>query len=109
MKAYMSDAARWHRSHQITPSLCWLVLLSVLHKLELSGKKETQLRIDSQMVVAHAFKPSTREAEAGRSLELEASLVYRVSFRTARATQRNPGGGLRGELPPSDWPTEEFF
>jgi hypothetical protein len=33
-------------------------------------------------VVAHALNPSTREAEAG--------LVYRVSSRTARATQRNP-------------------
>jgi hypothetical protein len=40
-------------------------------------------------VVAQTFNPSTREAEAGGS-ELEASLVYRVSFRTARATQRNP-------------------
>jgi hypothetical protein len=33
-------------------------------------------------VVVHAFNPSTREAEA--------SLVYKVSSRTARATQRNP-------------------
>jgi hypothetical protein len=33
-----------------------------------------------------SFRP--REAEAGRS-EFEASLVYRASFRTARATQRN--------------------
>jgi hypothetical protein len=40
-------------------------------------------------VVAHAFNPSTREAEAGRS-EFEASLVYKVSSRTARAVQRNP-------------------
>jgi hypothetical protein len=39
-------------------------------------------------VVAHAFNPSTREA--GRQIsEFEASLVYRVSSRTARATQRN--------------------
>jgi hypothetical protein len=38
-------------------------------------------------VVAHAFNPSTREAEAG---EFEATLVYRVSSRTARAIQRNP-------------------
>jgi hypothetical protein len=37
--------------------------------------------------VAHAFNPSTQEAEAG---EFKASLVYRVSSRTARATQRNP-------------------
>jgi hypothetical protein len=40
-------------------------------------------------VVAHAFNPSTWVAEAGR-FELEASLVYKVSSRTARATQRNP-------------------
>jgi hypothetical protein len=39
--------------------------------------------------VAHAFDPSTQEAEAGGSLEFEASLFYRVSSRTARATQRN--------------------
>jgi hypothetical protein len=41
-------------------------------------------------VVAHAFNPSTWEAEAVGFLELEASLVYMVSSRTARAKQRNP-------------------
>jgi hypothetical protein len=41
-------------------------------------------------MVAHAFNPSTQEAEAGGFLEFEASLVYRVSSRTARAIQRNP-------------------
>jgi hypothetical protein len=41
-------------------------------------------------MVAHAFNPSTWEAEAGGFSEFEASLVYRVSSRTARATQRNP-------------------
>jgi hypothetical protein len=41
-------------------------------------------------VVAHAFNPSTGEAEAGRFLSFEASLVYKVNSRTARATQRNP-------------------
>jgi hypothetical protein len=40
--------------------------------------------------VVHAFNPSTQEAEAGGFLEFEASLVYRVSSRTARATQKNP-------------------
>jgi hypothetical protein len=45
-------------------------------------------------VVAHAFNPSR-----GRWIsEFEASLVYKVSSRTARAAQRNPvsknqGGG----------------
>jgi hypothetical protein len=38
--------------------------------------------LQGRAVVAHAFIPSTWEAEA--------SLVYRVSSRTARATQRNP-------------------
>jgi hypothetical protein len=41
-------------------------------------------------MVANAFNPSTREAEAGRFLSFEASLVYKVSSRTARAIQRNP-------------------
>jgi hypothetical protein len=40
-------------------------------------------------MVGHAFNPSTREAEAG-GFEFEGSLVYRVSSRTATATQRNP-------------------
>ena len=40
-------------------------------------------------MVAHAFDPSTWEAEAGGSLIFKASLVYRVSSRTARAAQRN--------------------
>jgi hypothetical protein len=38
-------------------------------------------------LVAHAFNPSAWEAETGGFL-FEASLVYRVSSRTA--TQRNP-------------------
>jgi hypothetical protein len=40
-------------------------------------------------VVAHAFNPSSREAEAS-GFEFEASLVYKVSSRTARAIQKNP-------------------
>jgi hypothetical protein len=40
-------------------------------------------------VVAHLY-PSAWETEAGESLESEASLVYRISSRTARAIQRNP-------------------
>jgi len=39
-------------------------------------------------VVGQAFIPSTPEAEAGRSLEFKANLVYRASSGTARATQR---------------------
>jgi hypothetical protein len=40
-------------------------------------------------MVVHAFNPSTWEAEAGGFLEFKASLVYKVSSRTARAIQRN--------------------
>ena len=43
-------------------------------------------------VVAHTFNPSTQKAE-GRCRqisEFEASLVYKVSSRTARSIQRNP-------------------
>jgi hypothetical protein len=51
-----------------------------------------KIKEDSKyQVVIHAFNPSTQEAEAGRSLEFKASLVYyRVSPRTARATKINP-------------------
>jgi len=38
---------------------------------------------------AHAFNPSTREAEAGRFLSLRPAWS-RVSSRTARAIQRSP-------------------
>jgi hypothetical protein len=41
-------------------------------------------------MVTHFFNPSTREVEAGGFLSLRASLVYRVSSRTARVIQRNP-------------------
>jgi hypothetical protein len=42
-------------------------------------------------MVTNAFNPSTWEAERGRWIsEFEASLIYKVSSRTARATQRNP-------------------
>jgi hypothetical protein len=42
-------------------------------------------------VVVHTFNPSTWEAEAGRFLSLRSAYsVYRMSSRTARATQRTP-------------------
>ena len=40
-------------------------------------------------VVVHGFNPSTWEAKAGDLCEFKASLVYRMSSRTAKATQRN--------------------
>ena len=39
-------------------------------------------------MVVHTFNPSTQETEADRS-EFKASLVYKASSRTARATQKN--------------------
>jgi hypothetical protein len=47
-------------------------------------KKENKLAM-----VAYLFNPNPQEAEADLC-EFEASLVYRVNSRTARATQRNP-------------------
>jgi hypothetical protein len=44
---------------------------------------------NSQAVVVHAFNPSTWKAKAGIS-EFEASLVYRVSSRTAMAMPKEP-------------------
>ena len=41
-------------------------------------------------VVAHACNPSTLGGRGRQISEFEASLVYRVSSRTARAIQRNP-------------------
>ena len=41
-------------------------------------------------MMVHAFNPSTQKAEAGKISEFQASLVYRVSSRTARAIQRKP-------------------
>jgi hypothetical protein len=41
-------------------------------------------------VVAHAFNPSNLGGRGRRISEFEASLVYKVSSRTARAIQRNP-------------------
>ena len=46
--------------------------------------------IISQAVVVHACNLSTWEAEKKDFCEFKANLVYRVSSRTARATQRNP-------------------
>ena len=40
-------------------------------------------------MVAQAFSPSTRKAEAGGQSEFKASLVYIMSSRTARATKRD--------------------
>ena len=48
--------------------------------------KESKLR----QMLAHAFNPCTQRQRQAELLEFEASLVFRVNSRTARATQRNP-------------------
>jgi hypothetical protein len=50
----------------------------------------SQNDLPSRAVVAHTFNSGTREAEMQADFEFESSLVYRVSSRTAKATQRNP-------------------
>jgi hypothetical protein len=54
--------------------------------------RTTKTRVKKKSVrpglTANSFNPSTWEAEAGRS-EFEASLVYRMSSKIARATQKN--------------------
>ena len=67
-------------------------MLNVKIYLDIKANTQTnkQTLHFSQAVVVHAFNPSTQEAEAGQSLEFEASLVYRMSSRTVRTTQRNP-------------------
>ena len=51
--------------------------------MPLSSKKQKTLDM-----VVHAFNPSIIEEEAGRS-KFKATLVYRSSSRTVRATKRN--------------------
>jgi hypothetical protein len=41
-------------------------------------------------MVAHFFNPSTRRGRGRWISEFKASLVYKVSSRTARAIKRNP-------------------
>ena len=53
-------------------------------------KNKTKKSTSSQLVVAHFCSPSTLEGRGRWISEFEASLDYRVSSRTARATQRNP-------------------
>ena len=48
------------------------------------------LNIASRAVVAHACNPSTLGGRGRWISEFKASLIYRVSSRTARTIQRNP-------------------
>jgi hypothetical protein len=46
------------------------------------------LKIYCQVVVSYAFNPNTQEAEAGKYLEFDASLIHRVTFKIARTTEK---------------------
>ena len=46
-------------------------------------------------MVAHTCNPNTLGGRGRQISEFEASLVYRVSSRRARATQRNPVSGKK--------------
>ena len=52
------------------------------------------------VLMAHTFNLSPGEAEAGRQIsKFEASMLYRVSSRTARATQRKRNLGKNNTKP----------
>ena len=69
-------------------------------------------------VVAHSFNPKHLGGRGRRISEFEASLVYKVSSRTARATQRNAVSkkqhahkfktDVDARSQPSDWAMEEL-
>ena len=60
--------------------------------------------------MVHTFNPSTWVAEADKFSEFEASLVYRMSSRTARAIQRNPDSEKKKNLHyDSDVRTSTYF
>lgn len=63
--------------------------------------------IHSQVVVARIFNPRDRDRHISK---FEANLVYRASFKTARATQRNPvSKDQKPKEKSSDFPFFFFF
>jgi hypothetical protein len=55
---------------------------------------QVDMVLEKEWRALHSFNSSTWQGGRGRWIsEFEASLVYRVSSRTARATQRNPFSG----------------
>ena len=82
------DSGRWGAKSKAVADSAWL------HhgpfKLSSHPVEAPSLSYVSQAVAAHAFNPSTWEAEERQISEFKVSMVYKVSSRTARATQRNP-------------------
>lgn len=77
-----------HKESRSRASLSFLGSMLVAHEalglIPRTSRKMEDLGIEPGMVV-HSCNPSTRETEAPDLCELKASLVYTVSFRTARA------------------------
>ena len=71
-------------------TLTRLNILHIIGEKQIIPKNPHKFVSKSRAVVAHTFNPSTREAETGGFLSLRPAFVYRVSSRTARATQKNP-------------------
>jgi hypothetical protein len=59
-----------------------------LEHIKISSNNKRKERLFQPGMLAHAFNPSSWEAEAGRFLEFKASLVYKMSSRTAKATEK---------------------
>ena len=54
------------------------------------GHSDQRINNTGQVVIVHAFNPSTWEAEAGDLSEFKAGLVYKVGSRTVRTiAQKN--------------------
>ena len=73
--------------------------LGYIIKAQLSKQKAKSLQLSAGQWWCMPLIPALRRQKQRQMdlCEFEASLVYRVSSRKARATQRNPGGGGGGE------------
>ena len=95
MREWTGQQEQEGREQQLPPSmsLCSLPLDDV----GCSVSNDLIKKIISPGVVVHTFSPSAQEAEAdGWISEFKASLVYKMSSRTARATtQRNLVSGRK--------------
>jgi hypothetical protein len=81
-----------------TAHICWFFFISILLDAIKSDIFEIQKKINSRAWWHTPFNPALGKQRKADS-EFEASLFYKESSRTARATQRNPlcvcgGGGI---------------
>ena len=80
------DSGRWGAKSKAVADSAWL------HhgpfKLSSHPVEAPSLSYVSQAVAAHAFNPSTWEAEERQISEFKVSMVYKVSSRTASYTEK---------------------